>query len=297
MDLDIKRWRQALTVARCGSFSQAAEELHITQPALSRSIATLEERYGIRLFDRSHTGVAVTAVGRQVLQQAETLLQSARAMEHNLHLFGRGSAGRVTFGMGPMIAALLLPGLSRKLLQTQPNVLLQAITKSATLLYEELLEESIELFFCAEGQLQGLPAISCQTVGHLDTALLVRAAHPLADLGEVSYDDIAPFPALSGTEISRVMDRPGAGGFICDNYHILRDLTLDSDAVWASSPQLVPEEISDGRLKALRLTDSPLQSNVPVGVVTRAGSSLSPAAQHLVDEVRELLATINPIKR
>ncbi len=295
MDLDIKRWRQALTVARCGSFSQAAEELHITQPALSRSIATLEERYGIRLFDRGHTGVSVTAVGRQALEQAETLLQSARAMESNLQLFGRGSAGRVTFGMGPMIAALLLPELSRQLLQTQPNVLLHAVTKSATLLYEELLEESIELFFCAEGQLSGLPAISCDTVGYLDLALLVRTQHPLAGREVVSHEDIAPFPALSGTEISRIMDRPGSGGFICDNYHILRDLTLDIDAVWASSPQLVPEEIAGGRLKALQLTDSPLQSAVPIGVVQRAGSSLSPAAQHLVEQVRQQLALISPV--
>ena len=67
-------------VARCLNFRQAAEQLHMTQPPLSRAIKALEERLGARLFERDTQGVALTPAGRQALARAQALLGEAQAL-------------------------------------------------------------------------------------------------------------------------------------------------------------------------------------------------------------------------
>src|SRR5262245_48089126 len=113
MDLSLGKLQQLITVARCGSISRAAEELHITQPALSRSIAAIERRYGFPIFNRIGHGVEPTAAGAQVLSQAEPLLQSMRIFDSNLGLLAAGKAGALKIGLPPLLASQLLADLAR----------------------------------------------------------------------------------------------------------------------------------------------------------------------------------------
>lgn len=71
-------------VARCLNFRQAAQQLHMTQPPLSRAIRTLEERLGARLFERDTQGVALTGAGRTLLPQALQILALLDAAERSL---------------------------------------------------------------------------------------------------------------------------------------------------------------------------------------------------------------------
>lgn len=71
-------------VARCLNFRQAAEQLHMTQPPLSRAIKTLEEKLGTRLFERNTQGVALTQAGRTLLPQAQHILQLLEQAEQSL---------------------------------------------------------------------------------------------------------------------------------------------------------------------------------------------------------------------
>ena len=71
--LDLYKLQHFVVVARTGSFRQAAEQLHLSQPALSRSIQALERRYGVTLLDRSRTGVHLTTVGQQLLARAHQI--------------------------------------------------------------------------------------------------------------------------------------------------------------------------------------------------------------------------------
>src|ERR1700740_3691051 len=112
MDVSLARLQQLVTVARCGSFSRAAEELNITQPALSRSIAALERRYGFQIFNRIGHGVLPTAAGAQVIAQAEPLLQAMRVFDRNLGLLASGAAGSLRLGLPPLLASQLLAKLA-----------------------------------------------------------------------------------------------------------------------------------------------------------------------------------------
>ncbi len=289
MDLDLKRLQQVITVVRAGSISKAAEELHMTQPALSRSIATLEDRYGFRIFDRGRGGASLTPVGKSVVREAEELLRQARSVDHNFKLYQSGKAGQIAFGMGPLIASLLLPALSVHFLRERPHLQLQAVTRPASVLYEELLEDRIELLFCGGSQLQDKPQIHCHPVGHIQIANIVRSDHPLARQKATRLEDIAAFPLLIGAEVIGASWGRQTGAFICDNYHILRDTTLDTDGVWISSPDLVRQDIEEGRLQSLTLEDNNIQTLTEVYRVSRKSNQLSPSAIAVSDYVSEYL--------
>ncbi|MHC3468919.1 LysR family transcriptional regulator [Streptomyces sp. 7R007] len=82
MDLDLRKVRYFLAVAELLHFGRAAERLHIAQPVLSRQIRALEKDLGVTLFARDSHGVALTAAGRQFLDDARPLLASAGAARH-----------------------------------------------------------------------------------------------------------------------------------------------------------------------------------------------------------------------
>ena len=83
---DLRRLRHALALAEHRNFARAAAALHITQPALSRSIQALEDGLGVRLFDRSPRDVDPTAFGELVLRHARSLELSARDLDRELQL-------------------------------------------------------------------------------------------------------------------------------------------------------------------------------------------------------------------
>jgi DNA-binding transcriptional LysR family regulator len=86
-------------VAQEGNFAAAARQAHITQPALSNSVRTLEERLGVQLFDRSERPVRLTAVGRDLFNRVESLLAEARNLEKEVSYLVQGMAGELRIGM------------------------------------------------------------------------------------------------------------------------------------------------------------------------------------------------------
>ncbi len=290
MEIDLKRLKQLVTIAKLGSFSKAAEELHISQPALSRSIAGFESRFGIRIFDRGRTGVVLTPLGTLAIAEAETLLRQARTLGHNLGLYGSGDAGRVALGMAPLIASMVLPRLSSHFLACKPKLRVQTSVKPAELLAGELLDDKLEVLFCSAGTFPDGDELAVRTIGRMRIGLVVRAAHPLAGAGVVTRAQMTEFPLLSGRELPE--SSTPCGTVICDNYHILREVIHDCDALWVTSPQFVQQEIRCGRLTLLAVEDSPLPEYSDVCEVRRAGRTASPTSAAIGDFVGRFFSAL-----
>lgn len=92
MDIDLKKLKQVIIVARLGSVSAAAAEMHITQPALSRNISYIEQRYGVKIFERGRHGAALTPTGEIIIREAEELLRRAETFQHNIKGYGAGTS-------------------------------------------------------------------------------------------------------------------------------------------------------------------------------------------------------------
>jgi DNA-binding transcriptional LysR family regulator len=108
-----------LAVAREGSFSRAADVLHVAQPAVSRQVAALEAEVGVRLLERSAAGVTPTAAGARLLERGHALEREATALHEELRAFGLGARGTVALGysmsLGYGTAPLLIEALRRRL--------------------------------------------------------------------------------------------------------------------------------------------------------------------------------------
>jgi DNA-binding transcriptional LysR family regulator len=298
MDVDLAKLNQLLVIARTGSFSRAAAELRITQPALSRSVAGLEQRFGFRIFERGRGGATPTTVGALVLADAEALLRDARTLDQNLHLYARGEAGKLALGMGPLIASLTLRKLAAQMMAVRPRLQMRCSVKSADVLLRELADGEIEMLFCATEQVARMPDIVVEPIGAVTRAMVARADHPLGGRRALKLAVVADFPLAHSAHAQaegfhETEGLVGGGALFCDNYEILRQVVLDGQAVWMTSPQMVVEDLAAGRLAQLDVADMPARRG-EIGVVRLKGRASSPAAKAVTAFVAEVLADDAP---
>src|ERR1700761_721205 len=109
MNIDLRSLRHVVVLSRLRSYTKAAQELCLTQSALTRSIQAVERHANARLFDRDPGGVRPTVIGRAFVERAAALLREADDLEQMMRRATNADVGEVSFGMGPLAAQALLP--------------------------------------------------------------------------------------------------------------------------------------------------------------------------------------------
>lgn len=123
--MELRNIRTFVEAARTLHFGEAAQQVHITQPALSRQIQKLEAELGVQLFDRKGHGVVLTHAGRAFLEEAVKILERVdRAVERTQRV-GRGMAGIVRIGFVASLTFSLIPELIRQLKKKAPDIRLE----------------------------------------------------------------------------------------------------------------------------------------------------------------------------
>lgn len=290
MDISISKLQQLVTMARTHSFSKAAVELNISQPALSRSIAAIERRYGFQIFNRTGQGVHLTAAGAQVIDLAHPMLQTLRVFDNNLRLLGSGQAGVLSLGLAPLLASQLLAQFAGDFLSGS-QAQLRTIIGSGVLLVDALKNDRIELFFFPEGYIEPDPEIDIEPVGHIDPVCVVRGNHPLAGRRGLTFTDLVDFPWASSVASPIIEESLDPPQFICDNYHILRDTVAESDLICICLSAFVAQELADGTLSEIHIEGLPLPLTTIYAAVLR-GRVSSPLAEDAVKRMREHLMLV-----
>lgn len=125
--MDVRHLRVLLAVVDAGGFSAAATRLHVAQSSLSRTVAELERRVGVRLLERTTRRVHPTAEGEQVIALARhTVAEVDRALAH-LDGYLQGSRGSVSLAALPSLAACLLPPVLAEYRRERPDVALTVV--------------------------------------------------------------------------------------------------------------------------------------------------------------------------
>ena len=142
--MESRELRNFARVARCGSFSRAADELGIAQPALSRQILKLERELGVSLFVRHGRGVHLTTAGSLLLDRADAITHLIyRTSEEVTQNHTRG--GSVVLGVPPAAGLLIVPPLVERLRAESPQLTLHLREGVSTLLQEWLLDRRIDI--------------------------------------------------------------------------------------------------------------------------------------------------------
>jgi DNA-binding transcriptional LysR family regulator len=143
--LNLDQLRTLATVAKLGSFSAAARELSLTQPAVSLQIRDLEQRVGLRLIDRDGKNARPTAAGQDLIAHAERMMAEADRALAAMRGHKEGQAGRVRLGTGPTALAYILPPVLQRLRADHPDVELVLTTGTTQEITARLLENVLDL--------------------------------------------------------------------------------------------------------------------------------------------------------
>lgn len=120
--MNSRQLQYAILLSKVGSFSQVAEEMNITQPALSKQILSLEKELGVQLFDRGTNPVTMTPAGEQFVIQAQDILDRKSNLLRSMDRFRTGESGSLVIGVSPFRSQHLMPDVIKKVKQKYPGI-------------------------------------------------------------------------------------------------------------------------------------------------------------------------------
>ena len=280
-------------VATLGGFRVAAEHLHVSPPALSRTIRITEELVGTRLFDRDTRHVRLTAAGTALLPIAQRILAEFHNANSDLAGFLSGTRGLIRLGVLPSAGTTLVPQVMAAFGQTHPAVRVTMTEAAAQPLEHQLLAGRIDFALTAQPAARDEFTFTALLQDQL--VLLCASTHRFAQQAQVSWAEAAQETLIDFSERSSI--RP-----LIDHGLASRQLQfaqrMDSGSIAtccamvaeglgvALVPQLALElcgHRARARLRVLQLGGAPVQRSV--GILTLAQRSLSPACEQFIAHI------------
>jgi LysR family nitrogen assimilation transcriptional regulator len=198
--MDLRRIRTFVTVAELGTVSKAAAHLHVAQPALSRQIASLEDEFGVRLFDRVGRGLLLTSDGEEMLRDCRGLLNHARALGERAQLLRRGDVGVLRVCASPHLLEGVFPELLHRYAGRYPNVQVRLLDVIGPASLEMLERGEVHL---VQAAVPALARNEQRFASHpIAPMQMMAACHPRWKLGTdgvVEIERLAPYPLLQAT--------------------------------------------------------------------------------------------------
>ena len=199
--MDLREVRTFVAVADLGTVSRAAEQLHLTQPALSRQIANLESELGLKLFDRVGRRLLLTSEGAQLVAECRGLLNYSRAVRERASGLKRGDAGMLRVSASPHLIEGLFPDFLREYARRYPNVQVRLVEAVGPRVLEMLEKGEIDL---AQMVARALTADQRGFGAYpLAPMEMLAACHPSLKLGKngaIEIRALASHPLLQATE-------------------------------------------------------------------------------------------------
>lgn len=143
--MDTKALRYFQAVAEFGSYSRAAEFLRLSQPALSRQIAQLEQELQTPLFRRTGHGVALTEAGRRLRAHTQSILRQITQARDEIRASAKGPAGTIALAIPPAAGSYLIPRLAEQFATVCPNATLKIVGGYSAYIHEWLVRGQVDL--------------------------------------------------------------------------------------------------------------------------------------------------------
>ena len=186
--LDSRQVRAFCVLARTGSFTQTARELHLTQSGISHSMKALEADVGCRLLDRMGKRVLLTQAGEQLLQHATKILQEMENAREALQHLGKWGRGRLRLGASTTACQHIIPAVLREFKESFPEHTITIEPGDTPELVAALLRHRIDLALSLEPSSE--PQLEFHPLFTDDLQFVVGASHPWAQAGRVERSEI-----------------------------------------------------------------------------------------------------------
>lgn len=268
--MDVRQLRYFLAIARCGSFSRAALELNVAQPALSHHVANLEAELGVRLLDRSKRGVVATECGVALMGHAEIIL---RQMAHAMHDVQRRSdqpSGPVTIGLPSSLAIEMTLPLLKEIEARYPAIVPRIVENHSGYLADLLLNGQVDIAMLFDVEEPGLYELELVLTEPL--MLVSSVSGPFAGRTSVAMDELLALPLITTTAqngLRRLIENKAAERAIAatfrmelDSLQAIKRLVAAGYANSVLSWYAVREEAAAGSLHVAAITEPELWRDV-----------------------------------
>lgn len=274
-----------LEVARAESFSQAAENLHLTQPAISKRISGLEESLGVELFDRVGRRITLTEAGRALLPRARQLLLELEDMRRMVANLSGPITGTLKVGTSHHIGLHRLPPALRAFSTQYRDVRLDLRFIDSEEAYEAVLSGDLELGIVT---LPPVPddRLIAREVWDDPLAFVAGPEHPLSRQKKVTLADLTQHAAILPSSstftrqiASRLFQESGLQLQVSMTTNYLETIKMMASIGLGWS--VLPASMADAELKILKINGIDLRRSL--GVVYHPRRTLSRAAQAMLD--------------
>jgi LysR family transcriptional regulator, pca operon transcriptional activator len=287
-----------LEVNRQGGVVPAGEVLGLSQPAVSKAIAELEEILGTALFDRSRRKLVLTDAGAIFMRHATAAVS---ALRQGLDRVGQGRGGQAAVRLGalPTVQAEIVPQAISLFGRTGFAARVTVDSGPSPYLLSRLRGGAIDFVVGRMPQPEVMAGLVFEHLYSEGLVVVVRPGHPLELAPPASLRAIEPYPVIlppEGAIIRPTVDTlllAASVGRLAQEVESVsnsfgRAYTLATDAIWIISRSVVASDLKLGHLKALPFDMS--ASHGPVGIVTRAGDDLPVAGLAFIDGLRAVVA-------
>ncbi|GGK82750.1 LysR family transcriptional regulator [Amphritea balenae] len=282
--MDTNALQAFVAVAEAGSFSRAAEQLFLTQSAISKRISLLEQQLNSRLFDRIGRRINLTEAGQNLLPRARRILMELADARRSLESLSGEVAGTLSIAASHHISLHRLPPILRQFANDCPNVTLDLRFDESEIAYDNVLKGNLEIALIT---LSPHPDenILAQTIWQDKLRYVIAPDHPLAQLDSVSLEQLTRYPAIL----------PGSTTFTRQiAQHQFSELGLSPDIAMSTNYldtirmmveiglgwSLLPETMTQP-LKVLNTNTPPMTRDL--GYIVHKERTLSNAARYFID--------------
>jgi DNA-binding transcriptional LysR family regulator len=297
-DIDVPRLRQLALIVRHRSFSKAAESMGISQPALSKSIRSLERALGVQLLERGRFGAIPTAFGLALVRHADSIDAELRSAGDEIEALREARGGHTCIGCGPSEATRLLPTALSRLRASAPGIQVTILYGLNQALMPMVKHGEVDFALSSIPARCPDPDLKQLRLHEDRAAVIARRGHPLLARGEaLTATDLLDQHWILATkqELERLaLDQafveaglaPPLDAIETTSAVLMKTLVMQSDFLTFLPRELVYWEERAGLLAPLNLLGYTWRRNV--GVTMRARAGLNPAAHVLIRALQEV---------
>jgi DNA-binding transcriptional LysR family regulator len=293
MNFTLRQLRAFAAVARTGSFTRAAAELHLSQPALTVQVRELESALGLRLVDRNTRRARLTAIGRELLPVFERVLGDIRAVAENARELAAGDRGTVLVAALPSLCSRLIPAAIARLKRTHPGITVKLQDAVALRILAAVRSEEADVGIGSFGTL-GSEFETAPLLEDRMVAVMPRS-HPLAARKSVTLREAAAHPLV-------LMDTQSSVRAVVEA--ALRSESASATPAYEVTYMSTAVGFVQAGLGVAILPATALELGLAKGIVTRpmrgaalrrpivvarkAGRSLAPATRVFIEELKRV---------
>ena len=297
--MNLRHLEHWLALADTGSFSRAADKLHITQSALSRSIQALEEELGGALVDRIGKRNELTPLGRTVLERARRIVHEAAELKLGATALQQGGMGALQVGLGSGPGAMLMTAWLVHCAKHLPGLKLSVSRGSTELQLRQLRDRQLDALVVDVRRVVPGADLRIGPIYEVPAGMMCRRGHPVLGRARmpVPFEALLNYPIASiplSDEVARALvARYGSAAdparmttLRCEEIASLIETVVQTDAIYLGVLGAARRELERGELVEIPVTPT-FDASARLGLVTLVGRTELPAMaefRRFVDE-------------